>query len=468
MKENKKSLAEFIKSNYDSLLELINCINVGIYITDGQGITLMVNNESLKTGGLGREELVGKNMNELVSIGYVTESASLKSIDSGYEESIVQQLSDGGQVYITGTPLRKSGKTDIVICTERDITETIKLHEILEEKDRINQKYKDELEYLRKQNSHNDQGFIVQSKTMRNIIDMALRIAKWEITVLITGESGTGKEVMVNYIYQNSLRKGKPFIKVNCSAIPENLVESEFFGYERGAFTGAINEGKPGFFELANEGTLFLDEIGELPLSMQSKMLRVIQEREILRLGGLKPMSIDVRIIAATNVNLKKTIAEGRFREDLYYRLNIIPIEIPPLRNRKEDIIYLAISFIDQFNTKYSQKKMLSKDAVQALISYDWPGNIRELKNIIERIILTTDGFEITRININNQIYVDTSISDLDEEDCNLSLQTQVERFEKKLIRDLMLQCSSAYEVSKVLKVNRSTISKKIKKYGLK
>ena len=331
----------------------------------------------------------------------------------------------------------------------------------------MNQKYKEELEYLRKQNSHNDQGIIAQSKTMRNIIDMAFRIAKWETTVLITGESGTGKEVLANYIYQNSLRKGNPFIKVNCSAIPENLVESEFFGYEKGAFTGANNEGKPGLFELANEGTLFLDEIGELSLSMQSKLLRAIQEREIMRIGGKKPTPIDVRIIAATNVNLKKAISEGRFREDLYYRLNIIPIEIPPLRNRKEDIIHLAISFVDQFNLKYSQNKMIGRDAAQALMSYEWPGNIRELKNIIERIILTTDSDEITRVHINNQIYFDMAACDPVDDDCNLSLQAQVEKFEKNLIKDLMLQCSTAYEVSRILKVNRSTISKKIRKYGI-
>lgn len=467
MEESKLKLAEFIRTNYDTLLELLNCVNVGIYITDGKGITLLVNNESLKTGGLGREELVGKSMTDLVNIGYVTESASLRAINSGAQESIIQQLNDGGQVYITGVPLNKNGTTEIVVCTERDITETTRLHEILEEKDKINQKYKDELEYLRKQNSHIDSSIIAQSETMSNIIDMAFRIAKWETTVLITGESGTGKEVMANYIYQNSLRSGKPFIKVNCSAIPENLMESEFFGYEKGAFTGASNEGKLGFFELANEGTLFLDEIGELPLSMQSKLLRAIQEHEIIHIGGKNAISVDVRIITATNINLKKAIQDGRFREDLYYRLNIIPLEIPPLRDRKEDIIHLAINFVDFFNQKYSQHKLLSKDAAQALMCYEWPGNIRELKNIIERIILTVDGDEITKKHINNQIYFDMSENRSKEFAAGLSLQEQVENFEKDLINNLMSKCSNANEVSKVLHVNRSTISKKIKKYAI-
>ncbi len=466
-KDDGRSLAEFIHQNYNFLLEILNCINVGIYITDQNGLTLLVNDESVKTGGLGRDELIGKYMTDLVQEGYVTESASLKAIASRSEESILQQLRDDGQVYITGVPLIKNDQLQIVVCTERDITETIKLKEILEEKDKINKKYERELEYLRKQNLLADQGIIFNSRTMSNLVDMALRIAKWETTVLITGESGTGKEVMASFIYQNSHRNEKPFIKVNCSAIPENLVESEFFGYEKGAFTGASQEGKSGLFEMANEGTLFLDEIGELPLSMQAKLLRVIQEREIMRVGGTQLIPVNVRIIAATNVNLKKAIAEGNFREDLYYRLNIIPVEIPALRNRKEDIPPLVLDFIQQFNSKYAQKKRIQKGSLQALMDYDWPGNIRELKNIIERIMLTTDGEEITVSQIRKQLYHDQAPYQMPDGDDSLSLQEQVAWFEKNLLETVLCQSRSAYEASKILKVNRSTISKKIKKYGI-
>ena len=461
------SPAKFINQNYDTLLEIVNCINVGIYITDKNGMTLLVNDESVKTGGLGRDELVGKYMEDLVREGYVTESASLKAIASRSEESILQELRDDGQVYITGMPLIINDELEIVVCTERDITETMKLKEILEEKDRINKKYERELEYLRKQSLLADQGIIFKSKTMSNLIDMALRIAKWETTVLITGESGTGKEVMASFIYQNSHRSEKPFIKVNCSAIPENLVESEFFGYEKGAFTGAKNEGKSGLFELANEGTLFLDEIGELSLPMQAKLLRVIQEREIMRVGGTQTIPINVRLIAATNVNLKKAIIEGKFREDLYYRLNIIPIEIPPLRNRKDDIPPLALDFIHQFNTKYVQKRKIRRETIQVLMDYEWPGNIRELKNIIERIMLTTDGEEITASQIRKQINQDETSCQMIGIDNSLSLQEQVDRFEKNLLETILLQSRSAYEASKILRVNRSTISKKIKKFGI-
>ncbi len=460
-------IADFIKCNYETLLKILNCVNVGIYITDKNGTTLFVNDESVKTGGLGRDELVGRNMTELVREGYVTESASLKAIESRSEESIVQQLREDGQVFITGVPLIIEDELEIVVCTERDITETMKLKEILEEKDRMNRMYEQELEYLRKQNLLAGQGIIFKSKTMHDVIDMALRIAKWETTVLITGESGTGKEVMASFIYQNSLRSNKAFIKVNCSAIPENLMESEFFGYEGGAFTGASQKGKPGIFELANDGTLFLDEIGELPLPMQSKLLRVIQEREIMRVGGKETIPINVRIIAATNTNLRKAIMEGKFREDLYYRINIIPIEIPPLRNRKDDILPLAIDFINRFNTKYTQKRRIRKEAIHVLMNYDWPGNVRELKNIIERIMLTTDEEEITAAHVGNQIFHELCPCSATVTNTDLSLQEHVERFEKSLLENMLSQCRSAYEVSKLLHVNRSTISKKIKKYKI-
>lgn len=464
------SLKDFIDCYYAEIQAIIDCINVGIYITDDNANTLMLNNESEKTGGLNRTELIGRNMRDLMEEGYIAESASLKVIASGNEENIIQRLGDGGQIFTTAIPLRRKDKTEIVMCTERDITETIKLKELLQEKELITKKYEMELEYLRKQNAQVDKDMVFHSKIMSGIVQMAFRVAKLDTTVLITGESGTGKEVLANYIYQNSLRRSEPFIKVNCAAIPENLLESEFFGYEKGAFTGAERVGKVGIFELANNGTLFLDEIGDLPLQMQSKLLRAIQEKEIMRIGGKKAIPTDVRIIAATNANLKKAISDGRFREDLYYRLNIIPLEIPPLRNRKEDIAKLAVSFVEQFNKKYKERKIINENAVQTLMNYDWPGNIRELKNILERIIVTTDGDEITQNQINNQIFNDVAtIPGLSKNNGNdESLQELVERFEKNLLQNVRSQCTTACAVAKILKVNKSTISKKFKKYGIK
>jgi len=223
---------------------------------------------------------------------------------------------------------------------------------------------------------------------MLKIYDIIKKVAPTITTILITGETGTGKELIANAIHRNSPRKDNPFIKINCAAIAENLLESELFGYEKGAFTGAINR-KPGRFELAHKGTLFLDEVGELPKDMQVKLLRVIQDQKFERVGGLRTIKVDVRLITATNRNLFKDVKEKRFREDLYYRLNVLPIHIPPLRERKEDTPVLTDYFIDKFNKKLSRDiENVESGVRQAIINYDWPGNIRELENLLERLVL--------------------------------------------------------------------------------
>jgi PAS domain S-box-containing protein len=347
------SYGKLLKEHYQELQEILDCISVGIYITDGTGKTLFLNRESEKTGGLTKEEVVGKPMEELIQIGYVTESSALTAIKTKKEKNIIQELGDGGQLYITGVPLIRNDNVELVVCTERDITETIGLKELLKEKEEIAGKYEVELEYLRKQSLTPEDNIVAESFEMKNLVEKTRRIAGIDITVLLTGESGTGKELFANLIYQHSGRSSKPFIKVNCAAIPESLMESEFFGYEKGAFTGADKEGKIGIFELANGGTLFLDEIGELPFQMQSKLLRALQEKEIMRIGGKETVSVDVRIIASTNKNLDRATKEGKFREDLFYRLNVMPIEIPPLRKRKEDIPKLAVFFLNKFNREY-------------------------------------------------------------------------------------------------------------------
>jgi len=455
-----------ILDHYHELLEILDCIKVGIYITDGNGNTLLLNKESEKTGGMSREELRGKNMKDLVEMGYVEESSVIKAMESRTEENIIQKLGDGGQLYITGVPLIKNGKLDLVVCTERDITETINLKELLKETEKIAEKYESELEYLRKKSLDNDEEIVCESFEMREVMEKAMRIAQLDTTVLLTGESGTGKELIANMIYKNSSRKENSFIKINCAAVPENLLESEFFGYEKGAFTGADKNGKIGIFELAKGGTLFLDEIGDLPVKMQSKLLRVLQEKEIFRIGGKETIPIDVRIIAATNIDLKKAIKEGSFREDLFYRLNIIPIDIPPLRIRKSDIRQLAFHFVKKFNKIYKMEKVITNDAVKALEKYDWPGNVRELSNVIERIMVGFDGTNITKFQVERQLPQNEKLSEKRHRQYNGSLQEMMELYEKEILVDLLSQ-NSASDVARLLNVNKSTISRKIKKYGL-
>jgi PAS domain S-box-containing protein len=460
---------KLIKEHYDELLEILDCIKVGIYITDGNGNTVMLNKESEKTGGMTREELLGKNMRELIKIGYVEESSALKVIKSHREENIIQNLGDGGQLYITGVPLIKNDRLDLVVCTERDITEIINLRELLKEKEEIAEKYETELEYRREREINSEGEIIADSRAMRTVIEKALRIARLDTTVLLTGESGTGKELVANLIYKNSLRKKQPFIKVNCAAVPGNLLESEFFGYEEGSFTGASRQGKIGIFELANRGTLFLDEIGEIPIQMQSKLLRVLQEKEIMRIGGKETIPIDVRIIAATNINLKKAIEEGKFRDDLYYRLNIIPIDIPPLRERKEDIGKLTRYFVEKFNREYKLNKNISDDVIELLEAYHWPGNVRELKNIIERVVVGFDGPNITRFQVQRQLINDRPEEiDIAETEHTGSLKEIMDDYEKRILIDYMRKYNNASEVARILKVNKSTISRKLSKYNIR
>ena len=277
---------------------------------------------------------------------------------------------------------------------------------------------------------------------------------------------GVGKEVVANEIYASSSRKNGPFIKVNCAAIPANLLEAELFGYEKGAFTGAVSAGKMGMFELADKGTVLLDEIGEMPLELQSKLLRVIQHKEVTRIGGAKPVKLDVRIISATNCDLKSLVQQGKFREDLYYRLNVFPIHIPPLRSRVEDIAVLTDHLLDVYNTRYGKTTTIETMGYEALKQYGWPGNVRELQNIIERLVIISDPItEITVEQIANLLNIDPYFSEIMKKETGL--KEIVETIERKTIEKALTLCGSTRKAAQVLKVDQSTIVKKAKRLGI-
>lgn len=348
---------------------------------------------------------------------------------------------------------------------------------------------------------------------MAPIWSLIHHIAPTDATVLITGESGTGKEVLADEIFRNSNRKNERFVKLNCASIPAQLFESELFGYEKGAFSGANAKGKPGLFELANHGTLLLDEIGDMPLDLQVKLLRAIQTKEITRIGGIKPIHLDVRIIAATNCNLKAKVADGTFRQDLFYRLNVVPIKIPPLRERKDDIEALCDFFIRKFSEKYHSSFSLTELQLDYLRSYNWPGNIRELENIMEYLVICSSGVGAVNnemitnlLGISNEIVENpmsasatetaASLAEISSPSANLSVAepqppvaelqtsgnsdtaqntptanidftTAVEQYEKKLIEEALQHSKNLREAGKLLNVNASTVSRKIKQYHI-
>ena len=461
---------QFLKENYDWLMDFINCMTVGIWITDAEGRVIMVNNSSISTGGLGREEILGRYTTELLESGYILyESSVLKAIESGHEESIVQEEGEGNHSMATSVPLFDGDELDLIVCVELDITEVMRLKGLLENQKNITRKYRDELlKFLGQNNTENNgsEELVTYNVNMIRIKDMAAKTGKTDATVIITGESGTGKEVMANLIQKNSARADAPFIKVNCAAIPESLIESEFFGYEKGTFTGANVNGKIGLFELANGGTLFLDEIGDLPLQMQSKLLRVIQEREVRKIGGEKVIPVDIRFIAATNKNLKKEMERGAFRSDLYYRLFVVPIHIPPLRQRIEDIAPMANYFIKMFNEQYKMNKVICDDAIKELEAYYWPGNVRELRNVIERMAVSGSGDQITRFQVSMCLNDNAGAGDnMGPGARNQSLGALLKKYELEIIMKTVDECGSISAAARALQVNKSTISKKLKEY---
>lgn len=307
---------------------------------------------------------------------------------------------------------------------------------------------------------------VVQSNKFATLLERAKRIAQFPSTVLLEGETGSGKEVIANWIYRHSPRASLPFIKINCGAIPETLLESELFGYEKGAFTGAKNEGNPGLFELADKGTLLLDEVGELPLAMQVKLLRVLNDREIRRVGGSWSRTINVRVIASTNKNLQTMVEQRLFREDLYYRLNVAYLYVPPLRERREDILPLLNHYLQEICEEYQIIRRFSNEAIGLILSHDYPGNVRELHNLIEGLCVSAESELITP---------DYTLSRLQPEayrpittPLESNLQVLLDATEKKAIQQALHKSPSIRQAAKSLGIGHATLLRRMQKYSLK
>lgn len=458
----------------------------GIFLTDSQARPLWCNHSYEIISGLSARDVLGIPMADLVKSGVISSSATLKALELGQAVTIEQTFTTGKRAVVTSTPLYDhEDKICMVVTNVRDISELIALQETLDKQRKLSARYEQEIAVIRDQLMNTPQ-MIAEDPATLNLLRIVGRAALLDTVVLIQGETGAGKERIASYIHQRSPRSRKNFIRVNCGAIPENLAESELFGYERGAFTGANREGKAGLFEVANEGTIFLDEVGELSLATQTKLLRVLQEREITRVGGSKPIPVDVRVIAATNRDLQKCVQEGTFREDLYYRLSVFPVWVPPLRERRLDIPKLAESVIQELNHTYEHKKTLTAGAEATLLQYGWPGNVRELRNVMERAFIMSDGEEIQAEDLaimdNGDLHAPKTISPTygvepppDESPAPASspapvltgesFQQQVERFESSLLAQALAAEGSMRSAARRLQMDPATFLRRKKKY---
>ncbi|MBS4192366.1 sigma 54-interacting transcriptional regulator [Bacillus sp. FJAT-49705] len=437
-----------------------------IYITDREGTALRTNSAIERITGIPNHYYIGKNVQYLIARGFLKESITLKVVEQKKTVSQIQENYAGQETLLTGSPIfDENGEVEKVIINIRDLSELNKLNQELKKALDLNDQYRRELEKLQTK-TRQDPDMIVESKRMLDIYDMADRIADFDATLLILGETGVGKDVLVRHIYRASNRHEKgEFIKINCGAIPHDLLESELFGYEAGAFTGANRTGKPGMFELAHKGVLFLDEVGELPLALQVKLLRVLQEKQIQRIGATKPKNVDVRLIAATNRNLKEMVQKGEFREDLYYRLNVIPISIPPLRERRQDILPLVQYFLKKFNEKYHISKEFDRGLKEFLYHYPWPGNVRELSNMVERLILTVPAQTLTAEDLPFEYQKREEVP----VHCTggMTLKEAAEIAEREILALALQKYDSTYKMAEELGTSQSTIVRKLQKYNL-
>lgn len=446
--ETNKKLKSIIEASYD-----------GIIVVDEHSIVQMVNSSYFRLQN-SLQEPNGKSLSEIPL-------ECCPQINKVFQEVLEKRKvvfdrfrgKNFSELAITGSPvLDEQDHPTLVVIGLRDYTELNKLK-------LQSARYSQELKSLR---TKDQKELIFHDKAMELVVQKVLRVAEVDSTVLLTGESGVGKEVIARTIHHSSTRAEGPFIEINCGAIPENLLESELFGYEKGAFTGANKEGKPGMMELANGGTLLLDEVGDLPLALQVKLLRALQEQEIYRIGGRTAIKLDVRILAATNKDLEKMIEEKKFREDLFYRLNVVPIHIPPLRERKNDILPLAMHFLERFNHKYNFQKLFSSEVFKLFEKYAWPGNIRELANLVERLVIMSEQDSIYPDQLPDAFLKQQTASSLQIEiDKIIPLKEAREQVETELIIRAFKEYGSLRRAGEVLGVAHSTLLRKARALGI-
>lgn len=457
---------EQIEKHIDSVLDVLSD---GIYISDREGYTLKVNTMYEKLIGLKKEDLIGRKVQDLVKEGVFDVVLNPQIVKTGQPATSVQTTKKGQQLILNGYPIfDEEGKVSLVVTFVRDVTVMSQLREQIASQKKLLEQLRTNVQYINEESIQKFPMNGFKSREMAHLNRFTEKIAATDATVLILGETGVGKEFFARSIHRASPRSDKTFFKVDCTTIPENLIESELFGYAAGAFSGANIKGKPGLCEMADQGTLFLDEIGELPLGMQVKLLRLLQDQELIPVGSTRVKRVDVRIIAATNRDLEKEIEQGRFRNDLYYRLRVAVLSIPPLRERREDIMPLAHYFLEKYATKYRKERHFCPEIEAIFIGHRWPGNIREMENLIESLVVTCDRPLVETADLSSCMLREDHdrkrnlYETLDT--CDKSLKEIVRDLEREILNRALEIHGSMAKVAELLKLDRSTIFRKLRR----
>ncbi|NOY45203.1 MAG: PAS domain S-box protein [Deltaproteobacteria bacterium] len=439
----------------------------GLWIIDGRGVIVNLNRAAERLNGVAAADVIGRSIDDLVAQGVIDASVTRAVLTSGATVSMVQTARrTGRQLIVTGTPsLGPDGTVEYVVVNDRDVTETSELSRQLDELRRANERLRDEMAALSLKDA-TEKGLVAESPQMREVVRVALRLARKNVTnILLLGESGTGKGVLARFIHSESPRAERPFVQINCAALPETLLEAELFGYEKGAFTGASDAGKPGLLEVADGGTLFLDELGDMPFSIQAKILKYLDDHEIRRLGSTRVRRSWCAVIAATNQDLEALVKERRFRHDLFYRLNTFTVRLPPLRERRADVLPLAMHFLSRYGRQFGARKRLGRGALRWLERYPFPGNVRELEGIIKNAVVMCE----------DEIVDDYLVRDgapLEGESRSTgapsgTLSELLEATEREALLRAAAECSNTREMAQRLGVSQPTVVRKLRRHGI-
>lgn len=449
--------------NKDFFKRILEASHDEIWVCDKNGSTIYCNKAFEDNYGIKRDNILGKTAMFLSESGYSNQTPIPLVLKSKCKISMEQKTKTGKSLIITATPILDiNNNIEFIVENCRDISELNNIKNKLASTEKEIEKYKDTINYLSKSTNLTYNDTTIKGDKMLSILEIANNVAKTDVSVLLLGESGCGKSTLAKYIHSKSNRSSGPFITINCSTISPHLLESELFGYTPGSFTGANTKGKIGLVELANGGTLFLDEIGDIPQNLQSKFLQLIQDRTFTPVGGLRSKKIDIRIISATNIDLLESVNNRKFREDLYYRINVIELKIPSLRDRREDLSELIFYFLNKYSTLYNLNKNISNDVIETLLLYDYPGNIRQLENIIQNILVTSTSNTITKHNLPSYLVKDI---DLPSHTSSSSFDELIENYEKHIILNAYNKYKSSYKVASALNLSQTKASRLIRKY---